>query len=78
MKISGKLKVTSMPGDIRVQTMSGEIKFLGDVGPTGPQGEQGIQGPQGIPGPGGVTDYNELENKPRKITNLEIEAIFNN
>lgn len=37
-------------GKIRVQTMSGEIKYQGDVGPQGPQGIQGEIGPQGPKG----------------------------
>lgn len=37
-------------GKITVQTMSGEIKFLGDVGPRGPQGVQGVQGEKGEQG----------------------------
>lgn len=40
---------------IRIITMSGETKFLGDVGPRGPKGEQGVQGPQGVPGIQGLT-----------------------
>lgn len=35
---------------IRIQTLDGDIKFTGDVGPRGPKGEQGIQGERGEPG----------------------------
>ena len=45
---------------IRVVTMTGEIKYQGDVGPRGPQGEQGPIGPQGPAG--GNYDDTELRN----------------
>lgn len=43
----------NVTGQIRVQTMSGETKFVGDVGPRGPQGEKGEQGLPGVQGPQG-------------------------
>lgn len=43
----------NVTGQIRVQTMSGETKFVGDVGPRGPQGEKGEQGLPGTQGPQG-------------------------
>lgn len=57
---------------IRVVTMTGEIKYQGDVGPRGPQGlpgpqgekgEKGETGPRGEQGPaGGNYDDTELRN----------------
>lgn len=43
----------NVTGQIRVLTMSGETKFVGDVGPRGPQGEKGEQGLPGTQGPQG-------------------------
>ena len=40
---------------VRVVTMTGEIKYQGDVGPRGPQGLPGPQGPQGEKGEKGET-----------------------
>lgn len=40
-------------GEIRITTMSGEVKYLGDVGPRGPKGDKGdtgLQGPKGDKG----------------------------
>ncbi len=83
MNLKGSIKKVNITGNIRVQTMSGEIKYLGDVGP---------QGPIGPPG----NDYDDtelremIENVDKKIvnfeeqdptmhaiSNLEIEEYFN-
>lgn len=43
----------SVNGEIRITTMSGEVKYLGDVGPRGPKGDKGdtgLQGPKGDKG----------------------------
>lgn len=118
---------------IRIQTLDGDIKFTGDVGPRGPKGEQGIQGERGEPGiqglpgptgepgpsntitigtvtkgdeaqanirgnspnqildlvlpkgekgekgdpgPAGTTDYNELTNKPTKLSEFSNDKNF--
>lgn len=44
----------NVTGQIRVATMSGEIKYVGDVGPRGPKGEQGERGLPGLPGEQGL------------------------
>lgn len=49
---------------IRIVTMNGETKFLGDVGPRGPKGEKGDIGPQG---PKGDTGERGLQGEPGPI-----------
>ena len=56
MNVTGEVKLMNVTGTTTIATMSGELKYQGDVGPrgpVGPQGEQGIQGLQGIQGPKG-------------------------
>ena len=61
-----------------VQSIEGPQGPQGPQGPTGAQGPQGPQGPQGIQGPkgpagkDGVSDYNELANKP--VINQDLSA----
>ena len=64
MNVNGTITTQIVKGTVRIQTMSGEIKYLGDVGPQGP------------PGTPGTTDFNELENKPVPLTNTEIENLL--
>ena len=45
----------------------------GEPGPPGPPGGEGEPGP---PGPPGTTDYNELQNKPTKLSDFENDAQY--
>lgn len=61
---------------IRIVTMNGEVKFLGDVGPRGPKGEQGEQGPIGPVGPQGPAggDYDDTELRNLIANKVDKEA----
>ena len=63
-------------GEQGTQGIQGETGPKGDKGDKGDTGEQGSTGPKGDKGDPGTTDYNELINKPTKVSQFENDANY--